>query len=537
MTSTLPWNLGDPALTTWILSWEWHALLDEPGRFFDGNLFHPYGEAVKYSDLILPVLPFFGLVLALGGSPILAHNASILALSLFCVITTYLLAVRLVKGPSSMVAAVAFSFSGYVFMHQSHLQLLTLGFFPLAFLMLFRALEHQRVRDGVWLGLSSALLATASFYYAAIWLVCLTLVVAADALRIRWPGRQWWSTLGPAAGVMAVLVGPIAYVYAEFQARVTFVREVAGLGLNPIDLLTPARGSMLYSGLFDWAAARQPAGLVEHGFFLGFIVLSLASAGSLLWVTRVLQDVRHRALGSQSPNEIGYLVLAGSASLLLALGPEVRGIPMPFALLDGLPGYSSIRAVSRFAVPSLLAACVLAAWFLSRVLAAMRPTVRSVAALAVTIAVLLELAVVPSRVLVGAPSQAHGALGEAPPGAVIELPMVAGTDPAFVFVEGPRMLASVGHWRPRFNGFSGGFPPGYLDDILTVSRFPDPSAMGTIDELGLRYIILHGSSVPHEGSYGLEEIEEILDELEDSASVAEFDHVWLIDLRPGQPTS
>ena len=158
-----------------------------PG-FFEGNIFHPFGEAIKYSEMMLPLVPLFGLVDALSGNPILAHNLTILGLSLLCLISTYRLALRLVGGMASIVAAVSFTFSGYVFMHQSHLQLLTLGFFPLAFLALFRLLERQRVRDGVWLGVCSALLTTASFYYGAIWFVCLGVVLLVDVFRLRWPG-------------------------------------------------------------------------------------------------------------------------------------------------------------------------------------------------------------------------------------------------------------------------------------------------------------------------------------------------------------
>lgn len=172
LTTTFPWNLGDPALGTWILAWEWHSLLNEPSRFFDGNVFLPYGEALKYSDLILPAMPFFALVSTLSQSVIVAHDATILALSLFCVIATYLLARRLIRGPDVVITVAAFSFSGYVFIHQSHLQLLTLGFFPLAFLTLLRTLDERRIREGVWLGLSSGLLALASFYYAS-HLVCM----------------------------------------------------------------------------------------------------------------------------------------------------------------------------------------------------------------------------------------------------------------------------------------------------------------------------------------------------------------------------
>jgi len=532
LSSTLPWNLGDPALATWVLSWEWHSVLNEPSRFFDGNIFHPYGEALKYSDLILPAMPFFGLVLALSQSAIVAHNATILALSLFCVIATYLLARRLIEGPAVVVTAVAFSFSGFVFMHQSHLQLLTLGFFPLSFLMLLRVLDKRRTRDGVLLGLSSGSLALASFYYGAVWFVCLIVVVVVDAVRVRWPDREWWLALGSAAGMTVLLVAPVAYVYASFQARVPLIREVGEFGLNPIDALTPAPGSVLYSNLFDWASVRQSGGSVEHGFFLGFIVLALALAGSVAWLVVTVRGFRRQSPSTRTHLEIGYVSLGGAVGLLLAVGPEVRGVSMPFALLDGLPGFSSIRAVSRFAVPGLLAACVLGGWFLARVLASAKPLLRSLVVVVVTGAVLLELAVVPIRAEVEEPGEIRNVLRQSLQGAVVELPMLPGTGPPFVFVEGPRLLESIGDWRPRFNGFSGGFPPGYLADITVLSEFPNESAMDRIQELGLRYVVLHGSRNGGAETYSFEEIVMSLMAVPNSASVTRSGNSWLIDLRP-----
>jgi hypothetical protein len=410
---------------------------------------------------------------------------------------------------------------------------LTLGFFPLAFWVLFRVLEQQRVSDGVWLGVTSALLSMASFYYAAIWFLCLAVVVLVDAIRLRWPNRQWWKALGAAGGTCALLLGPIAYVYAEFQTRVPFTRESVGFGLNPIDLLTPAPSSVLYSGLFDWASVRQSGGLVEHGFFLGFIVLTLAAAGSITFLARKSRALRGQITSRRFELEIGYLVVAGLVCLLVAAGPEVRGIPMPFALLSRLPGYSSIRAVSRFALPTLLAGCVLAGWALERIVEKTRPTVRLLAVGLITAAILVELAVVPVRVPVPEPSSVRAVLESAPPGAVMELPMVPGTDPAFPFVEGPRMLASLGDWRPRFNGFSGGFPPGYLDDVLELSQFPDATSMARIEALGIRYLLLHGSGHPDSVAYSFEEIERVLSLVSDVTSVKGVGADWLIDLRPG----
>lgn len=535
LTSSLPWNLGDPALGTWILAWEWHSLLNEPSRFFEGNLFHPYGEALKYSDLILPVMPLFGVVSILSGSVIVAHNIALLTLSLFCVIATYLLARRLVLGPAVVVAAVSFSFSGYVFMHQSHIQLLTLGFFPLAFLVLFRTLDRRRVRDGLCLGLVSGLLTMASFYYAAIWFVCLILVVLIDAIRIKWPEREWWLALGTGALATAVLVAPIAVIYGSFQSRVPFAREVGGFGLSPIDLLTPPPGSILYSDLFDWAATHQTGSLVEHGFFLGFIVLALAVGGTVVLLVQFFTGSRSPVASARAQIEIGYLAAAGALSLLLAVGPELGGVTMPFALLHGLPGYNSIRAVSRLAVPALLAASVLGAWFLARLVTRAGPKARIVTVALITGAVMLELAVVPSRAPVGEYPEVRSALLASPAGAVVELPMLPATGPSFVFAEGPRLLQSIGDWRPRFNGFSGGFPPGYPEDVAILASFPDQTALRRMADLDLRYVILHGSREQGEHSFSFDELEVILGALPASASAVRYGDSWLVDLGPTSP--
>jgi hypothetical protein len=529
---TLPGNLGDPALNTWVLSWESHALVNEPTNFFNGNIFHPYGEAIKYSEMMLPVVPLFGLVFAISGSAVLAHNLAIIGLIVFCLIATYLLARRWVGPVFAVVAAVSFSFSGYVFMHQGHLQLLTLGFFPLSFLALFRALEKRRIKDGLWLGICTALLTTGSLYYGAIWCVCLFVVVLVDLVRLKRPNRQWWYTIGTASAVTAVLVGPIAFVYTEFSNRIPFGREVGGLGLNVIDFLTPAPGSLLYGGLVQWAAARQPDGISEHGFFLGFVVMSLALIGLF-----VLVAARPRSFmptgEDRSRYELGLTGLTGAVALVLALGPEAKGITMPFQILaDHVPGFDAIRAASRLAVPALLAAAVFAAWGLSRLLSSARPGPGIVTTALVTSAILLEMWAAPLRADVGAREPIREALESAPAGAVLELPMREVADFDFAYTEGPRMLASIGDWRPRFNGFSGGLPPEYLKDISMLSQFPADAAVQRASDLGVRYVVLHGAENESRDSFSHAQVDTILRSLPATAKASQSGSDWLVDLTP-----
>lgn len=537
LTSTLPWNLGDSSLNTWILGWESHALINEPQNFFDGNIYYPYGRAITYSEMILPAVPVFGLVFGLSDNAVLAHNVVILALAVFSLIATYLLARRLVGSNVAVIAALGFTFSGYVFMHMGHIQLLTIGFFPLALLALFRALERQRVTDGVYLGISTALLTTACLYYGSIWLLSLPFVVLVDLSRRRRPPHGWWAAMGTAALVSGALIGPFAYAYAKFQKEVGSSRiATESDGLKLLDMVTPAPGSLLYQGLNESTSARLPGGAVEHGFFLGFTILALALGGLVLVLAgrgTILRDRGAAARSESATWEVRYLCIVGLVSVVIGIGPALLGIPMPFALVQKfVPGFDGIRAVSRLAVPALLCLTVLAALFLQWLLRDRSRTVQVTLVVITSVLVLLEGAVRPIRAEVDTRPETiaiREALLLASDGAVVELPMREVADAGFAFVEGPRMLASVGDWRYRFNGSSSALPPGYLEDILVLNTFPSLEARERIVERGLRYVVLHGAEVGSDHAYTFDHVAEVLQLLPAETSWERHGDSWLVD--------
>ena len=147
--------------------------------------------------------------------------------------------------------------------------------------------------------------------------------------------------------------------------------------------------------------------------------------------------------------------------------------------------------------------------------------------------VLLEMAVTPIRAEVDTRPETiaiREALMLASAGAVVELPMREVADAAFAFVEGPRLLASVGDWRYRFNGSSSALPPGYLDDILVMNDFPNSEARERIVERGLRYVVLHGAEVGSDHAYSFEHIAEVLRLLPAETSWERHGDSWLVDL-------
>lgn len=535
---TLPQNLGDPALTTWIMAWGWHSVTTGPLSFFDANIFHPSDSIIGYSEMLLPHLVVFGPIYALTGNPVLAHNVTILALSYLSLVATYHLAMRLVGSRDvAVLAAIAYSASGYVLKHQGHIQLLALGLFPLAFLCLFHVLERGRARDGLFLGLATVALATGCLYYGANWFLCMGTIVVAALIHRRRDGA-WLTLLRPltVAGIVtAVLLGPIAYKYYTFQQAVGFQRPLSEQsGLEAKDFLLPAEGTRFYSGLFGWASAGRPDA-VEHTFFPGFAVTALAVAGVVVLASghRRRAHRRKRATAALARREFALMGWAVAVSLVVALGPRALGIPLPFRVLyDYVPGFDGMQAISRFAVPAMLALAVLAAAGLDRLLTGLPTRLRVPACAVVALLTIAELSVTPDRVPVDESNrQVYAALADAGPGPVIELP-IRGTGPGKIvpFVEGPRMLASVGDWRPRVNGFSGGFPAEYLANAQVFNRFPEPDALALLHNQGVRFVVLHGSDHGEEFAYDTATLSGLVAALAPEFVATRYGEDYLVDL-------
>lgn len=542
LATTLPHNLGDPALVTWILSWQTHAVLNDPQAWFDGNIFHPHGQALGYSELLLPLVPPFGLVLSITGNPLLAHNLVLLGLLLGSLLATHLLARRLGMGHvASFLAAFAFTFGAYTFAHASHLQLLTFGSFPLGLLALHSLYRHRRRRDGVLVGVVSAGLVTACLYYGVIWVVYLAVAAAlysAAVLLRRRPGQL--VPLAVAAITTAVLLAPVGLLLLGFQQDVGFGRPlVEGSGLAVADLLTPAPGSFLYHPIADVLSQRP--GAYEHIFFPGVAVMGLGLLGPVVAAGPLRRVVARFRAGDRRlrPVELSWLTigLGGGIAFIISLGPSILGAPAPFRWLHQfVPGFDSIRAPSRLAVPALLGLALVAAWTAERIGRRFltRPVLLPAALLAVTAVELLAPFPRTDARPPAVEEARYEAIASLPPGALVELPAAgstAGVDG--VYAEAQRMLFALGDWRPRFNGTSGGSPPGHLEQADVLNRFPDPDSLALATALDLRYVVLRvaeGGVPPY--SLTPEDARARLAALPPDVAVAEIPGGYVVDLAP-----
>lgn len=520
--AAVPSDIGDPLLNAWTLAWDAHALISDPMRLFDANIFFPLPNTLAYSEHMLATallaLPLQGVT----GEPLVAYNASLLMSFSLGGLGMYLLCLRWTRCRSAaFLAGMAFAFAPYRLAAISHLQLLTLQWLPFSLLAFDWLVEraagtHSKARPATAAGLVvlfSALQVLSSWYLAVFSaLVGGVYVLARLAATRRWAhlGRAlaWLAACGMA---LAALVAPMAVRYLDVLPQLYAARPAemaATLAARPGDFLAAAPLLRLAGPLTEYFRTR-PGFTEEHNLYPGLLIALLALVG--------LMTVGQR--GSRAPRRRLVRTLALAAMLVVALALTFDGPHQ--ALVSLVPPLGVVRVPVRWMIPATFALAGLAGygltwlmhviptcagmkWWINRSHSAPRVVGIIVGAclLAESIAVPLPLAQVGST-REWAP--VYGVLREltlasdAPPGAVVELPLHVA--PAPEYPETRRMLASRLGWWGLVNGYSGFTPPRQAALGEQLDGFPSARALAALRDLaasGVRYLVMHPGEAPFE---------------------------------------
>jgi hypothetical protein len=455
----------DPLIDLWTLHWlTGHAL--EPAQLFHGNVFHPFSHAALHSDLslgtavlVLPLRPFVS-------DPVALYNAGLLlALAFggwaFCRLVEALTG-RLSAGLLSGVLA---AFGSHQLYHVYHLNLLSVGWLALLLLGLHRLAERPGPGPALLAGVSFALSALSSGYYAVAGVLLALAFAAARARRLLAGRALAWSAA--AALLAAVLVWPYARAFLALREESGLRRPV---GMSVSMAFRPAHDlgsrAFAYSGLLGARGER---------LFPGLLALALAGA----------------ALARRRP-EAGFYAGATALLLLVSLGPRLelgeRSLALPYGLLFRLGPLDSMRHPYTFAAVGTFTLAVLAGlgW------AGLRLSDRRGAGAAVVALAVLETLGPPVRVRAVPPGlpAAYERLRQLPPGPLVELP------PSLP----EAMLWAARHGRPVVNGIGAFAPPESLrlDHVVRRQwlRRPPPRVDGSAPDrllretFGARYVVL-----------------------------------------------
>lgn len=467
---------GDARLNAWGISWVSHQLLADPLRLFEANIFHPLPHTLAFSEhLTVPGLLALPLLRATNDL-VLTYNLLTLFSIWASAFAMYLLVLSLTGSrAAALVSGLSFSITPYRFDQLPHLQMQLYGFLPLALAALHRFFASGQTRWALTFAACFVLQALSGTYLAA-----MTAVAASVALLTLGPPswRSWHRGglgLVLAGLLIAAVIFPFARPYLWVHRTLGIAWDlpgIASMSATPLGYLSSS--SHVYR---DLSAELVPEAERTPSLFPGLTILLLSPAGLVILLMGRGGFSRPRA------NAFCYLLLA-LVGFLISLGP---GSPLQPLLYEHVLFFRGLRALWRFALLPLLGLSVLTGYALAFFFQKVTTSRRHAGAFAL----LTLLAVAEST---GVPYQLEGFRDEPPPvyswlvaqepGPIVELP--------FRVIDTRYMFWARHHgFRPMLNGDSGFIPPSHQWMQVLFRRFPSPDALRLLQQLRVRYVIVH----------------------------------------------
>jgi hypothetical protein len=491
---TLPEDLGDPTLVSWILSWSGHAVTHDPVQLWHTNAFFPNRYSLAFSDMLLGYLP--ASVIGTGWvAAIIRYNVLFILAFALASVGAYALVRQLGAARiGAAVAAVAYAYAPWRYSQSGHLHVMSSGGIVLALAMLARGhgwslrggYRPDRVRPG-WIiagWLVAAWQITIGFGIGVVFgyvLAGCALAGAGAWLLRRWRPPRRVVLFNLAGGtVFLAVTGLMMYPFLRVLQTYPHVqRTIADLqAFSP-----PVRGlfigspeSLLWGPLH--ATAREGLRFPPEMTLLpGFTLIGLAVAGLFvsIWSVRVR-----------------ILLAAGVAvTAICALGTNGPfGGRVGYVALYHLPGFDALRTPGRLIAWTTLLLGVLAAGCLTG-LARRGDEARGNRVPGRPEALLRVAALVPLVLVIaeGVNKMPHPVV-PAPPAGFAQLPGPLLVMPDEENADQLYMLWSTSGFPTMVNGLSGYAPPRQAELRAAGDRFPAPDSVDKLRAAGVRTVVV-----------------------------------------------
>ncbi|HEX8231266.1 MAG TPA: hypothetical protein VF826_18450 [Chloroflexia bacterium] len=464
-TTNVPGDLlADRDQNLWNLWWLREAIAGTTNPYHTGMLYYPYGVDLYYHTLGLP-LGLIGLLPQLLFGLPAAYNTVLLAAFTLSGYGAFRLALRFIPPGEAgrqntplasyfpaFAGGVVCAFTPYTLdALKGQLEVLSLQWMPFYAEAWIVAWRTGKLRYGVLSGVFFALAALSSLYYA-VYLAIFSLAYLGYQLWTRRVGR------GRAGLLPALAVAPVVALALMLPLLMGLVRDRnnprLAVAAGPEHRLAHSADLLSFIApphdhvLLGWQPTDRP-GVNEppiHDYLaLGYAAMALAILGGV---------VGWRRSGGKFWVALALLALVLSMGPELQVGRNLTGIPLPFRLLEWLPGVEAIAKPERLVVLARLCMGVLAAsgagWLLARLTQPGQPGVRRTAVIcsAILALLLVELPIHPRYVEpLNIPSGFRALAGQS--GALMELPFATQQSET----GGERMLYQTAHRLPIMGGY------------------------------------------------------------------------------------
>jgi hypothetical protein len=340
---------------------------------------------------------------------------------------------------------------------------------PFCLLAFHRLVERPTFGRAAALGLAMTLQTLFCAYYGVFAMLIVGYAVLFTlAWRRRWSDRRLIGAIATAACVALATTVPLAIPYLLVQSDTGFVRSVDAAR----EYAASWRAYFASNAYVHAPIVRLMRGSGE------LLFPGLVASGFALFATARAWQRRDRS----AEFVLLYLTLAGLA-YWTSLGPSAGLYRL---LYETVPGFTLMRAPSRFGVIVAFAVSVLAgfgiAFFLSK---RSRP---ALVGASIAVLIIAEL-MVPLRLTpVPPPEPAYQVLATLPRGPVIDLPVYSHP---FRFLRARYMLGSTIHWMPIVVAYSDFIPQDFMDNLNVLADFPSAHAFERLERDQVRYAVFH----------------------------------------------
>ena len=488
---TLPSDLGDPLLNTWILAWDADRIRHGLQGLWDAPMFYPYVNTLAYSEHLLGIAVFTAPIQWATGNPMIGYNAAFLASFVLAGSGMYLLTSSLTGSRvAGLVGGIAFAFLPYRADQSGHLQVLMYGWMPVALWALHRYFATGKRLALTGFAVAFLLQGFSNGYFFYFFAAAVLIVTTAEFATLVRSRSRVMLELTVAALLMIAVTIPVAEGYLDARKTQPLYRTRGETVMYSADTLSYFHAS---PRLTAWGNVLPP-GKPEGALFPGFGLMALAAFGLVTAFVRTQSGPR---LGRVA-TVYGMVGLVGFA---FSLGPELthggtrllESTPYDW-FVRVVPGLDGLRVPSRWAVIVFLALTVLATlgarrlidFFPKRIAMALCVVIITVfiveGAHPVTLEPFAQRAIPQERA-------AYEWLRQQPAGAAIIFPI----QPRDTIVNTMRYVyRTLEHRHPIVNGYSG-FSTTLVQTLQRFQREFDSygDVLRGLRKLGVRYVVVH----------------------------------------------
>ncbi|NJM09069.1 hypothetical protein HC891_27050, partial [Candidatus Gracilibacteria bacterium] len=362
---------GDAALNIWNIWWLPHALARGENPFWSDLLYYPEGVQL-YVQTFTPANALLVLPITLLAGPLAAYNSAVLLAFTLTGYSAFLLAravLATTKQPGPLdgfaipllCGALFTAAPSHVLKAQvNQLNLVAMQCLPLFALALWAVFRQRNWRSAVWFAAAMLLVLLTDWYWLLICIFAGSLWAALSFVGEAHPRALFIAYLR-AAVVALLAISPLLFGVAAVRERLpqndirsdaVWAGYIEGFSADALALIFPNVLHPLWGSWMQRWLLPPGNGYAPDGWYIaaGWTLLACA------------------AIGVATSWRLHWrLLVVGGAAWLLALGPSLQiagyrtGIPLPYLLLQELPGMSIARRPAIFAVICIVIALMFAA--------------------------------------------------------------------------------------------------------------------------------------------------------------------------------